>query len=285
MKNRKMINFPGEIRQLRLTILILSLLFTFPGIGKVFSQVLETEHLYHKTDTSSYSLHFFRDQGLSGPLPCVVFFHGWGEVTDPDAFAPQCRYLASRGLLAVSAEYRVDKKNHFEAVRNALRAMNWVSEHTKELQVDPARIGIAGGSGGGWTAACITTVCTDLGLNRSLQENGIPVLSVLFNPRLTAARGLDETYSPLVHLGEGQPPVLIMIGTEDQFLEQNKDYSEKTNEMGNECDLLIYEGAKHAFFNYGQYENKFYYQTLLEVDKFLTKHGFLTGEPTLNFIP
>jgi acetyl esterase len=78
---------------------------------------------------------------------------------------------------------------------------------------------------------------------------------------------------------------LIMIGTEDQFLEQNKDYSEKTNEMGNECDLLIYEGAKHAFFNYGQYENRFYYQTLLEVDKFLTKHGFLTGEPTLNFIP
>ncbi len=163
--------------------------------------------------------------------------------------------------------------------------MNWVMEHAKELQIDPEKIGIAGGSGGGWTAACITTVCTDFGLSNSLVEYSIPAVSVLFNPLLTAARGLNERYSPLDHLSGGQPPTLIMIGTEDHVLEQNKAYDQKTNELGNDCDIIIYEGAKHAFFNYGKSENKYYHQTLLEMDNFLVKHGFLTGESTLHFIP
>jgi acetyl esterase len=266
--------------------LLISLLFSgCMNIGSAFSQVSETKHVYYQTDTSCFSLHFFRDEKFSAPLPCLVFFHGWGKITDPEQFYPQCRYLAGRGLLAVSAEYRVDDKNHFEAVRNALRAMNWIAGHAGEMQIDPNKIAIAGGSGGGWTAACLTTVCTDLGLNASLLESGIPVLQVLFNPRLTSARGLDDTYSPLDHLGKGQPPVLIMIGTEDRFLDQNQQYCRKTKEFGNACEIILYEGAGHAFFNYGHHDNRYYLQTLLEMDKFLIKQGLLKGEPTLNILP
>ena len=280
-----MISLTAERRPFLTSFFLVLLLLNYPGMGDLFSQVVESEQVYHQTDTSRYSLHLFRDQGIEGTLPCVVFFHGWGKITDPEAFGPQCRYLASRGLLAISAEYRVDGKNHFEAVRNALRAMNWVREHAKEMQIDPEKIGIAGGSGGGWTAASITTVCTDLDLNKSLLKNGIPAVSILFNPRLSAARGLNETYSPLQHLSDRQPPALIMIGTEDQFLVENKAYTQKTNDIGNDCDIIIYEGAEHAFFNYKTNENIYYNLTLLEVDKFLIKHGFLTGEPTLNYIP
>lgn len=279
------INFHAEDRWIRKCLLIPILLLVSASFQGASSQVHETGRVYYQTDTSRFSLHFFRNKEFTGPLPCLVFFHGWGKITHPEQFYPQCRYFAGRGILAVSAEYRVDDENHFEAVRNALRALSWIAERTKELQIDPGKIAVAGGSGGGWTASCLTTVCTDLHLNGSLQARHIPVLQVLYNPRLTSARGLDERYSPLEHLDRDQPPVLIMIGTADRFLEENQHYCRKTKALGNDCQIILYEGAGHAFFNYGQFENKYYLQTLLEVDKFLIRQGWLKGEPTINIEP
>ena len=262
------------------------LLSTLQVCGQSFfgpPEVEKTERVYHQTDTSVFRLHIFKDERQRGDLPCLVFFHGWGKVTAPEVFFPQCRYLAERGILAVSVEYRVDKQQHFEAVRNALRAMEWIRDHSDELEIDPERIGIAGGSGGGWTSSSLTTVCTDLGLNRSLLENGIPAVMILFNPYVGSFTGMSDDHNPSLHLKGQQPPTLIMIGTEDKFLESNRKYCQKSQELGNSCEIVVYEGADHAFFNYGRHGNRYFYETLLAADRFLARQGFLTGEPTLKF--
>ena len=44
---------------------------------------------------------------------------------------------------------------------------------------------------------------------------------------------------------------------------------------------MIFDQMPHGFFNYGKYDNKPYYETVLAADKFLAKLGWLEGEPTL----
>lgn len=45
---------------------------------------------------------------------------------------------------------------------------------------------------------------------------------------------------------------------------------------GNRCDLFIYEGQKHGFFNYqAMGDNKYFDLTMLEADKFLKSLGYL----------
>jgi acetyl esterase len=48
-------------------------------------------------------------------------------------------------------------------------------------------------------------------------------------------------------------------------------------QAGVRCELVIYEGKGHGFFNAG----KSYYETVIAADKFLASLGWLDGPPTL----
>ena len=61
--------------------------------------------------------------------PAIVFFHGggWSGGT-PSQLFPQAQYLASRGMIAFSAEYRVSSLHHttpVECVKDAKSAVRW----------------------------------------------------------------------------------------------------------------------------------------------------------------
>ena len=53
---------------------------------------------------------------------------------------------------------------------------------------------------------------------------------------------------------------------------------------GNRCQLVGYEGATHGFFNPQNEQGKWYRETLLEADRFLTQLGYLS-EPVPTQIP
>ncbi len=55
--------------------------------------------------------------------------------------------------------------------------------------------------------------------------------------------------------------------------------------IGGRCDLHLYEGQEHGFFNYGKANNKYYTQTLIETDKFIASLGWISGPPTLKDNP
>ncbi|MBN2317063.1 MAG: hypothetical protein JXM79_24260, partial [Sedimentisphaerales bacterium] len=58
-------------------------------------------------------------------------------------------------------------------------------------------------------------------------------------------------------------------------------YKDLMVKAGGRCDLHLYEGRPHGFFNYRDGKNTYYYQTVIEADKFLGSLGYLNGEPTL----
>ena len=89
-----------------------------------------------------------------------------------------------------------------------------------------------------------------------------------------------ESFSPYHNLDETAPPTIIMLGTEDKLFAPAlaKAYKEKMESFGLRCDLLLYEGQEHGFFNKGK-NAEMHFQTMIDADKFLISLGYLSGQP------
>ena len=91
-----------------------------------------------------------------------------------------------------------------------------------------------------------------------------------------------QAISPMHNISETTPPTSVFFGTKDKYVpvETAKKYKALMEKCGRRCDLHLYEGQTHGFFNYKNTE--FYTKTVIEMDRFLTSLGYLKGEPTRN---
>ena len=89
--------------------------------------------------------------------------------------------------------------------------------------------------------------------------------------------------SPFHHLTEGVPPSIIFHGTADTTVpfENVERFCRRVKELRGQCEVVSFEGKKHAFFNYGKDKNVPYTRTVCEMDRFLVSLGYLTGEATI----
>lgn len=74
------------------------------------------------------------------------------------------------------------------------------------------------------------------------------------------------------------PPTLVMIGTKDKLIpvETILRFQNNMNEHGNICDVYLYSGQGHGFFNYKKEgSNKYYYRTLDDMVAFLKNYNFI----------
>ncbi len=236
----------------------------------------------------------------SKPKPGIVFYHGGGfNVGAPSNFYAQAKYLAGRGMVAISVEYRIRSRHQTtqrEAIMDAFSAMRWVKQHTQDLGIDPEKIAVAGGSAGGFLAAAVTTLS---GLDESGEDTSVKTRAnalILFNSaidrgpgsrgfeRVKAAVGDDwKSISPIHNLYSGFPPTIHFLGKADKNIkvESAEKMKAAIEKVGSRCEVHLYEGQEHGFFNYGRNNNRYYEITLIETDKFLTSLGWLTGQPTL----
>jgi acetyl esterase len=73
------------------------------------------------------------------------------------------------------------------------------------------------------------------------------------------------------------PPTLILHGRADPLpIESVERFCAKAKQFGSRCDVVGYDGAEHGFFRPEIAGGKWYHETLLEVDRFLTALGFLS---------
>lgn len=240
------------------------------------------------------------EHSKENPRPAIVFFHGGGfNVGAPSNFYAQSQYLAGRGMVAVCVEYRIRSRHETtqrESIMDAFSAMRWVKVHHEELGIVKDRIAVAGGSAGGFLAAAVTTLS---GLDQPGEDTSTttrPNALILFNSAIDrgpGSRGFDrvqaavgdnwKSISPIHNLYREFPPTIHFLGTEDKNITVASAQKMKTEieRVGGRCDLLLYEGEEHGFFNYGRKENKYYRLTLIETDKFLQSLGWINGPPTL----
>ena len=254
--------------------------------------------VYKTVGDVELKLHVFEPAGhqASDQRPAIVFFFGGGWVGgSPSQFYPHAAYLASRGMVAIGAEYRI-KRVHgtspFVCVQDGKSAIRWVRAHADELGIDAHRVAAGGGSAGGHVAAATATVP---GLDEPGEDttvSAVPDALVLFNPVYDNGPngyGYDrvkERYqeiSPFHNIRKGIPPAIVFLGTKDKLIpvETAEAFKAKMEAVGSRSELMLFEGQPHGFFNYGKGDGSHYVRTVEAMDRFLTSLGWLKGEPTV----
>ncbi len=232
----------------------------------------------------------------SDKRPAIVFFFGggWNGGTTSQ-FESRARYLASRGMVAMLADYRVKSRqgtSPFECVKDGKSAVRWIRANAERLGVDPDRIVASGGSAGGHVAAATATVP---GLEEEGEDSSVsptPNALVLHNPVFdNGPKGygyerVKDRYleiSPMHNIKKGTPPAIVFLGTQDKLIPvaTAEAYKAKMEEVGSRCELRLYEGQPHGFFNEKKGGPIIYAQTVREMDKFLASLGYLKGKPTI----
>lgn len=259
---------------------------------------------YKTIGPTNLQLYLFtpKDHAPTNHRPAIVFFFGGGwNSGSPQQFEKECEYFASRGLVAVTADYRVASRQGVkpvECVADAKSAIRWLRRNAARLGIDPNRIVASGGSAGGHLAACAAVVP---GLDEPGEDTGVsatPNAAVLFNPMLVLAPLEGQTnqnlglrfsaqklgaepprLSPAHHVRPGEPPMIIFHGRADTTVPfaTVETFAAKMKAAGNRCELVGFDGQGHGFFNYGASDNQFFLQTMTRADEFLTSLGYLSG--------
>lgn len=248
------------------------------------ADIVPSQVVYQRHGNVELVLHLFQPAARTRQerLPTIIFFHGGGwSGGSPGQFFPQSRYLASRGMIAISAQYRlIGKSAHSidDCIADARAAVAWVRSHATELGVDPDRIAAGGGSAGGHLAAAIATLKSASKFDGSAVSS-VPNALVLYNPVVdlkTHFRAMANDNSPIDYIRPGLPPVIIFHGENDKIVPiiDVERFCHLMREARNSCSVVAFKNAEHGFFNAGQSA----FETLRETDGFLTSLGYLSDK-------
>ena len=247
----------------------------------------DEQKTYKKVGDVELKLHIFNPEGhkASDKKPAIVFCFGGGwNGGSPSQFYPQCEHLAKRGMVAISAEYRVKSRNGttpIECVKDGNSAVRWVRAHAAELGIDPKKLAAGGGSAGGHVAAATGTTKGIIEKGEDVSISSKPDALVLFNPVYdNGPKGYGHSrvkkywkqISPMHNLDKTTPPTIVFLGTKDSLIPvaTAEKYRDLMADAGVKSELFLYEGQPHGFFNKAKYD-----ETVKEMDRFLVSLGFL----------
>lgn len=258
-----------------------------PGAPQPLSIEGAVPHVYKSVGGVDLRLHVFNPDSHSATpaAPAIVLFFGggWAGGTIMQ-LVPQAQHLARRGMAAIVADYRVASRHQttpFDAMADAKSAIRWIRNHVRQLGIDPNRIAAGGGSSGGHLALSAGVFDAFDEPGEDTRTSAKPNALVLFNPSVSPRNelfaGRQQTASPLHHVGRGLAPTLIMHGRADTTVPYSdvEQFCAAARKHGNACTLIGYDEATHGFFNPQVADGKWFRETLLEADRFLTALKFL----------
>ena len=262
------------------------------------NEVATKEIVYKTTPQGELKLHVFSPKGevqAAVLRPCIVFFFGGGWKSGSYLqFVPQAEYLASRGLIAISADYRilnVHKTTPDKAVEDAKSAIRWVRGHATELGIDPGKVIAGGGSAGGHLAACTALVSAYDAESDDKSISAKPDAMVLFNPAMNIATlfkqrdtgdspitlDMAEAITPNSFVAKDTPPAILFFGTADKLKAGGDEYIKKARELGLRAEMWTAADMPHGFFNKAPWIQV----TAKKMDGFLASLGYLGGDPKI----
>ena len=284
-------------RCFRIALMMLHTLFLTGMSSHAQETVPSKRHLvYKQVDTVSLfmDIYYPPDMDQTATFPAMIFFFGGGwKGGSVNQFKPHALYFSGRGIICILADYRVESRqgtSPFESLKDAKSAIRFIRKNSGQLQVDPDRIIAAGGSAGGHLAAATALISKYNEAGEDLSVSCVPNALVLFNPVIDNGPGgygyerIGDAYwefSPLHNISKDVPPTIFFLGTDDELIpvETAKYYQKVIERVGGRCDLFLYEGQAHGFFNFRNRE--YYDKTVRETEKFLISLGYLNSEPDI----
>ena len=217
--------------------------------------------------------------GKSGALPAIVYYHGGGWVIGSlMVYEPSAKALADRtGAIVVSVDYRLasETMNKFPAAHeDAYAAYKWVRDNAASLNVNPAKIAVAGESAGGNMAAAVCILARERGYPLPIHE--LLVYPVADNNLNTASyqqyasavplnkaniqyfTGLyfnsptdgDSRLISLVDVADlrGLPTTTIIAAEVDPLQSEGMSLRDKLTAASVSVDYTLYPATTHEFF-------------------------------------
>lgn len=271
--------------------LITFLLISTLGISSVLAQ---EEILYKEIDSTQLTLKVYYPDSfdIAKKYPAMVFiFGGAWKSTLRNHLLSQAKYFAKRGLVCFLIDYRTASKHKttpFESLKDAKSSIRFIRANATKFNIDPDKVIASGASAGGHLAAATALIDGYNEETDDLTVSCIPNALVLFNPVIDNGPGgygnerigmAYKDFSPLHNIKKDAPPTIIFLGTKDKHIpvETAQYFKVAMENIGNRCDLMLYEGQEHGFFNHEHFE--FYKKTVSQTDEFLQSIGYLKNQP------
>jgi len=176
-------------------------------------------------------LDVYRPLHVRGPAPVVVFFYGGNWVAGERAdYAFVGRALASRGIVAVIADYRLyPQVSYPDFLRDAAQAVAWTRHEVARYGGDPQRLYVMGHSAGAYNAAMVALD------GRWLAEQGMAPSDLrgwiglagpydflpIENPTTRPVFHFPDTpqdSQPVRHVTAAAPPALLIAARKDKLV-------------------------------------------------------------------
>ncbi|MEU3766876.1 alpha/beta hydrolase [Amycolatopsis keratiniphila] len=230
------------------------------------------------THVDGVEVRIVRPQGVTGPLPVIVYIHGAGWVFGNfHTHERLVRELAvGAGAAVVFPEYdRSPEARYPVAIEQNYAVAKWVAEHGAENGLDGTKIAIAGDSVGGNMTAALTLLAKQRGdVTFRQQVLFYPVTDASFETEsyqrfaegyflaldgmkwfwdqytTDPAQRAEITASPLrASLDElaGLPPALVITAEADVLRDEGEAYAAKLRQAGVPVTAVRYQGIVHDF--------------------------------------
>lgn len=253
-----------------------------PGVFPTKDLVTPKQVVFKAPDGLSIHGQLFEKAGGSEKKPGIIYVHGgpprqmllgW-HYSDyySNAYALN-QFLASRGYVVLSVNFRlgIGYGHDFHRPLNAgfqgaseYQDVKAGAEYLQRLpQVDPKRIGIYGGSYGGYLTALALARDSQLfaagvdihGVHNWTAERAAPLLENRYEKIPDAQKALDIAWqsSPVSSIDKWKSPVLLIHGDDDRNVRfsQTTDLVRRLEKAGVKYEELIIPDDTHHFFLHG----------------------------------
>jgi acetyl esterase/lipase len=211
----------------------------------------------------------------------IVWVHGGAWRSGSKSDVP-IRSLVDHGFAIASVDYRLSPAARFPAqVHDIKAAIRYLRAKEKEHGYDAAHITIAGSSAGGHLAALVGVTGGHLDLEGNVGEHldqsstvqaivsfygmsnlttildqstphglkvRVPALALLLGGQPSEQRDRARLASPVFHVDNKDPPLLLLHGDQDPQapINQSHELAGRYEEAGLPCRFVVVHGGKHG---------------------------------------
>lgn len=242
-----------------------------------------------------------------GPFPAFVLIHGGGFVIGEKniQFIDVAKWLTKQGYLCFNVNYRLSKGGTFpNSVNDVKCAVKYLRGNAEKFGVDPDRIGVMGGSAGGYLTAFLAatpdhpdfpSVCGEYDQNSSSVAAAVPVYGIYDfekdleeNPSVPSRKVFEDYVgggnpdeikkkfkkaSVLTYLKKTDTNWLVIHGSSDSLVpvSQANILHDALKSVGADTELAIIEKGKHGYFDVPGMDMAAFNKTLPILEEWLNK--------------
>jgi len=241
-----------------------------------------TVNIASSLDDYSIRTRIYRPLNASGPMPCLVYFHGGGYIMGvPEGSAELIKlFIQTRPCVVVAPDYRKAHQKPFPGgFQDCYDAMIWARNNADTLGCSDKIIIGGHSAGGGLTAAVALKARDAADVDIAFQMPFYPMIddtqpsdpqraidppvwdtalnAMGWGAYLRDVRARDGVPSPYAAPARassfaGLPPTFTYVGDKDPFYWETQTYVAELRRAGVDVADTVYEGCYHAFEYIGE---------------------------------